>query len=153
MADLDFGEISGYVPEECCDLDFGDITGSDNIVEISPVRTNQVLLAHKEVRDGCCHDRKYTVNLHMNDSWSFTFTNGDFLTKEQIDTYCNEISAAQSMLETQEKWRQQGRGLGKWDIHGPVKTESDGTVYFPAGRDGNSFGYNDSCAVQGPSIL
>lgn len=138
----DFGPI---VVDECCDI------GIDT--SLPSVRDNYVILAHKNDPICGCKYRKFTVNLHMNDSWSFTYTNGDELSEEDKLVYCKEISAAQSLLETRERWRRNGKNIGIWDpdknygATGNGARVDDGTVYFPGGRvDGR---FNDNCSILG----
>ena len=145
LGPYDYGPV---VPPGCCDdsAETGEVE--------SPIRSNFVILARDDPKVCLCKDRKFTVNLHKDGSWSFTFTNGDSLTEEQIQEYCQEIAGAQSLLESQERWRMHGRGLGQWDPdqnfgfaeNGAVA--DSGTVFFPSGR---SNGTGDSCSIQ-PSV-
>lgn len=169
MEDLDFGpivdEVEAYIPDECCDdLDFGEITAGDIVedtINSNPIRRNYTIIAYKEFDSENCQDRRFTVNMHTDGSWSYTYTNGEFLEQEETDFYCNEIRAAQSYLETQENWFNQGKGLGKWNFgqnpgaaNGSGAHSGNGTVYFPAGRSNDSFGgSNGSCSVQSPSAF
>lgn len=143
MEEYDFGPI---IPPGCCNDDI-------IVIDTSPVRLNFVLFAYKNPPLCGCKYRKFTVNLHMDGTWSFTFTNGDSLSQEEIKLYCREIAAAQSLLETKETWRARGRNLGLWDYK-QFGSKGDGAVsttptYFPAGRGNNSFGPN-GCSILKP---
>lgn len=141
----DFGPI---IVDECCDQVYSEIDDSPPLV-----RSNYVVLAHKnDPICGCIH-RKFTINLHMDDSWSFTYTNGEPLTEEEQHLYCREISAAQSMLETRERWRRNGKNIGIWDpdknfgATGTGSRADDGTVYFPGGRSDGRLDQNCSIII------
>jgi len=146
----DFGPV---IPDACCD-DADSTSGS--LTDFAPVRLVYTVLAHADDPICLCKDRKFTVNLHKDDSWSFTYTNGDTLTSEDQATYCREIAAAQSYLEGQERWRRNGRNIGLWDPQrsfgatGTGARADDGTVYFPRGRSDDSFGDSGNCSVQFP---
>lgn len=145
--DLDelFGDIQGYVPPECCEPEMP-------VENSNPVIKNFVVLAHGD-SDDRCGDRRFTVNLHQDGSWSFTFSNGEALTQQQINFYCAEIAGAQSKLANERRWEINGRGLGVWDpannIAGSDGAISDnGTQYQQTGVFNSSLG--PSCNIAGP---
>lgn len=148
----DFGPVS-VVPDECCDdYDYGDVTGTEKPVT-SPVRSVFVIIAHDNDPVCDCKDRKFTVNLHKDGGWSFTFTNGEFLSEEEKKLYCKEIAGAQSYLDSQERFRQRGKGLGFWDPNrnrsaNNGDTSVDDVRYFPASNGGNDF--YGKCSIKGP---
>lgn len=123
----DFGPV---YPDECCD------NNSETVNNESPVKLNFVLIAFD---DG---DRKFTVSLHQNGTWSFSFTNGDPFPEELRNKYCSQISAAQSKLEALERWRRNGRDIGIWDPDRNFGTPGSGgkVTYFPAGSSGSNGG-------------
>lgn len=134
---LDFGEIHGYTPPECCEDNSSTITSS-------PVWRQFVLIAYKEKQDKCGRFPKFSVNLHKDGIWSFTFLNGVSLSESQKTTYCVEISGAQSRLRTWREWELRGKGLGVWDFtrnrlaDGDAAIEDNNTNYFPLGTTGSS---------------
>lgn len=131
-----FGEIKGYVDPKCC-VDSETSTNNNQIISNFPI------LAHLDNKDLCMNDRKFFVNLHLDGSWSFTFSNGDSLTEEQKQSYCREISGAQSKLLNERKWFLNGKGLGVWDNFGQKVNKSitvdQNTQYFNSGTF-NDFG-------------
>ena len=147
----DFGPV---VPDGCCETSSSDVT--DGFApDFAPIRINFTILAHDGAPLCKCKYRKFTVNLHMDDSWSFTYTNGDPLSSEDQQTYCREIAGAQSILESNERWRKNGKGLGLWDpqkYYGPSSDDNPsktGTVYFPANRSNNTYGPG-GCSIRTP---
>lgn len=144
---LDFGEIHGYRPPECCQA-------TEEEVDISPVWRNFVLIAYKEPTDACGRHPPFSVNLHQDGSWSFTFLNGVSLTDTQKQTYCVEITGAQSRLQTWREWELRGKGLGVWDFSrnrmagDDAAIEDNNTRYFPLGATGSSQD-PQSCQIQG----
>lgn len=149
----DFGPI---VPDGCCDSSdsFGEVT--DGFAPEWPrVRTSYVVLAHRNPPICGCKFRKFTVNLHKDDSWSFTYTNGEELSIEDRNTYCKEIASAQSYLESQERWRKLGRNIGIWDpdnyygTTGNAGRSDTGTTYYPGQRSDGSYG-GGSCSINTP---
>lgn len=136
--DLDdlFGEIHGYVDPKCCNA-------SENNKNDNQIILNYPILAHLDEKDACNNDRKFFVNLHLDGSWSFTFSNGESLTESQKQSYCNEISGAQSKLYNERKWFLNGKGLGVWDNFGQKVNKSitvdSNTKYFNNGNF-NDFG-------------
>jgi len=151
MEELEPYDYGPICPDECDD----DSSSSSSFI---PVRLSYVIIARASDPVCSCRDRKFTVNLHRDGSWSFTFTNGEFLSIEEQDFYCKEISAAQSLLEGRERWRRLGKNIGLWDPEtnfgatGTGARADDGTVYFPGGRSDDSFNSN-KCSTQPPSNM
>lgn len=153
LEDFDFGDICDehcHVPKECC-KDEKISKPDDHVI------SNYVLIAHNGNKDACGYYRKFTVNLHRSGSWSFTYTNGKYLTQEEIQLYCKEISGAQSLLVTRKQWNLRGRGIGVWDFKYNSGAGSDGanqdnnTKYYPSGFMSNT--ENNGCSILGKADL
>lgn len=138
LPELDFGEIHGYIPDECCIKEEEPINNNDIIA-------NFVLFAYDDEKDECGMDRKFTVNLHRDGSWSFTFTNGEPLNDEQISNYCSSITGAQNKLMNERKWKLNGRGLGIWDTNKLAGT--DGSIQDTNTNYLNQGSYKSNCSI------
>jgi len=148
LPELDFGEIQGVIPPGCCD-------DNPQVINESDIVSNYVILAHLDDKDRCSKDRKFMVNLHRNGTWSFTFSNGEQLTDEQVNQYCSEIAGAQSKLTNERRWILNGRGLGVWDQSRNLAgsdgaVSDDNTQYLPSG--GKTYNQS-SCSILGQANL
>jgi hypothetical protein len=137
MADLDFGPIN--VPDECCE----DTTTEDTD---SPVLLNYQIIAYLNGQNVCQDYRKFTVNLHTDGSWSYTYLNGESLSQEEINAYCDEINGVKAKLENDQRWKESGSGLNLWN---PEQADSeDSTLYSPAASGGSTpYNANGTCVT------
>jgi hypothetical protein len=102
--------------------------------------SNYVLIAYKGDIDKCGNYRRFTVSLHRNYTFSYSFTNGDPLTKKEIIIYNNEIQNAQNRLTRERQYYMRGKNLGIWDMQaynrapaGTASIQDKDTQYYRPG--------------------
>lgn len=88
------------------------------------------------------NNRVFYVNLLTDYTYSFTWSNGEYLTDEEKNSYCIQILSAQNKLENMYGFILRGRGMAQygywnnwpWSQDGKAGIKTDKLKYYQSGK-------------------